>query len=139
MLAPRPTTGTEQGEVVMTTDLTIGLANQPGSLAAACEALGHAGVNIEAACGVVVADQTELHVLIADAERATRTLIDAGFVILGQRQVVVAAVENRPGGASRLLRRVTDAGVSLDLLYTTLDGRVVLGSADLPGLRAALA
>lgn len=123
----------------MTTDLTIGLANQPGSLAAACEALGRAGVNIEAACGVVVAEQTELHVLIADAERATRTLIDAGFEILGARQVVAVAVENRPGAASTLLRTVAEAGVSLDLIYTTLDGRVVLGAADVAGLRAALA
>lgn len=123
----------------MTTDLTIGLANQPGSLAAACEALGHAGVNIEAACGVVVDGRSELHVLITDAERATRTLIDAGFVILGQRLVVAVPVENRPGAASSLLRRVTDADVGLDLIYTTLDGRVVLGAADIAGLRAALA
>lgn len=123
----------------MTTDLTIGLANRPGSLGAACEALGHAGVNIEAACGVVVDGRSELHVLITDAERATRTLIDAGFDILAQRQVVALAVENRPGAAATLLRRLTDAGVSLDLIYTTLDGRVVLGGTDLAGLRAALA
>jgi len=123
----------------MTTDLTIGLVNEPGSLGAACEALGHAGVNIEAACGVVVDGRPELHVLITDAERATRTLIDAGFAILAQRQIVAAAVENRPGAAATLLRRLTDAGVSLDLIYTTLDGRVVLGATDIAGLRAALA
>lgn len=123
----------------MTTDLTIGLANRPGSLAAACEALGHAGVNIEAACGVVVAEHPELHVLITDAERATRTLIDAGFEILKQRHVVAVAVDNRPGAAADLLRRVTEAGVSIDLIYTTLDGRVVLGAANHAALRAALA
>jgi hypothetical protein len=123
----------------MTTDLTIGLANGPGSLGAACEALGRAGVNIEAACGIVVDDRPELHVLIADAERATRTLIDSGFVILAQRQVVALPVENRPGAAATLLRRLADAGVSLDLIYTTLDGRVVLGAQDTAGLRAALA
>lgn len=122
----------------MTTDLTIGLANRPGSLGAACEALGRAGVNIEAACGVVVDERAELHVLITDAERATRTLIDAGFVILAQRQVVALAVENQPGAAATLLRRLTDAGVSLDLIYTTLDGRVVLGADDTTALRAAL-
>ena len=47
-------------------------------------------------------------------------------------------VENRPGAGAALLRRVTDAGVSLDLMYTTLDGRLVLGSEDLAGLRAAI-
>jgi len=123
----------------MTTDLTIGLANRLGTLAAACEALGHAGVNIEAACGVVVDDRPELHVLITDAERATRTLIDAGFAILAQRQVVALPVDNRPGAAATLLRRVTEAGVTIDLVYTALDGRVVLGAADIAALRAALA
>ena len=123
----------------MTTDLTIGLANRLGTLAAACEALGHAGVNIEAACGVVVDDRPELHVLITDSERATRTLIDAGFAILAQRQVVALPVDNRPGAAATLLRRVTEAGVNIDLVYTALDGRVVLGAADIAALRAALA
>ena len=126
----------------MTTDLMIGMAHHPGSLAAACEALGHAGVNIEGAFGTVTEGHPELHVLVADsthATHATRALIDAGFDILAQRQVLAIPVENRPGAGAALLRRVTDAGVSLDLMYTTLDGRLVLGSQDLAGLRAAIA
>jgi hypothetical protein len=122
----------------MTTDLTIGLANRPGTLAAACDALGRAGINIEAACGVTIDGRPELHVLVVDAERAFRALIDAGFEILSQRQILALPIENRPGAAASLLRRVSDAGVSLDLLYTTLDGRVVLGAQDLAALRAAV-
>jgi hypothetical protein len=123
----------------MTTDLTIGLANQPGSLGAACEALGHAGVNIEAACGLIVDARPELHILVAEPESATRTLIDAGFDIIDRRPVVAVPIENRPGAAAILLRRISDADVSLRLIYTTLDGRVVLGADDLAGLRAAIA
>jgi hypothetical protein len=123
----------------MTTDLTIGLVHEPGSLAAACDALGHAGINIEAAAGVVVDGRPQLHVLVADAAHATRALIDAGFAILAERQVLALPIENRPGAAATLLRRVQEAGVSLELLYTTLDGRLVLGTDDLPKLRAAVA
>jgi hypothetical protein len=122
----------------MTTDLTIGLAHRPGTLAMACDVLGHAGVNIEAAMGLVLDDEPVLHVLVADAERAMRTLIDAGFEILDQRQVLAVPIENRPGAAAVLLRRVADAGVSLDLLYTTLDGRLVLGASELRQLRDAI-
>lgn len=122
----------------MTTDLTIGLANQPGTLATACEALGRAGINIEGACGVVVDGRPELHVLVADSGLAVRALIDAGFDILAERQVIALPIENRPGAAATLLRRITDAGSNLDLIYTTLDGRIVLGSDDLPRLRAAV-
>ena len=122
----------------MTTDLMIGMAHHPGTLAAACDALGHAGVNIDGAFGTVTGGHPELHVLVADATHATRALIDAGFDILAQRQVLAIPVENRPGTGAALLRRVTDAGVSLDLMYTTLDGRLVLGSEDMAGLRAAI-
>jgi hypothetical protein len=120
----------------MTTDLTIGMANRPGTLADACEALGRAGVNIEAACGVVVDEQPQLHVLVGDAGRATRSLIDAGFDILAQRRVLAVPVENKPGAAAKLLRRISEAGVSLDLFYTSLDGRIILGAQDFAALQA---
>jgi hypothetical protein len=122
----------------MATDLTIGLVNQPGNLAAACEALGHAGVNIEAACGLVVDGRAELHILVADAELASRTLIDAGFDLLARRQVLALPIENRPGAAATLLRRLAEGGVNIDLVYTTLDGRLILASDDLASLRAAI-
>jgi len=37
----------------MTTDLTVGLIDRPGTLAQTSDALGRAGVNIEGACGFV--------------------------------------------------------------------------------------
>jgi hypothetical protein len=122
----------------MTTDLTIGLAHQPGTLAAACEALGHAGVNIEAACGLVPDGRPELHILVADAELASRALIDAGFELLARRQVLALEIENRPGAAATLLRGLADVGVNIDLVYTSLDGRLILGGDDLVALRAAI-
>ena len=124
--------------MTMTTDLTIGLAHRAGTLASACEALGLAGINIEAVSGAVVDTDPQFHVLVSDAGRATRALIDHGFDILDQRQVLTIAVENQPGAGGRLLRRVADCGVNLDLVYTTLDGRLVLGANNLAALREAL-
>ena len=124
--------------MITATDLTIGLANRAGTLASACEALGNAGINIEAVSGSVVDDHPQFHVLVSDAGRATRALIDHGFDILGHRQVLAVRVENHPGEGGRLLRRAADAGVNLDLVYTTLDGRLVLGSDDLATLRDVL-
>ncbi len=124
--------------MTMATDLTIGLAHQAGTLAAACEALGSAGINIEAMSGAVVDNHPRFHVLVADAGQATRALIDHGFEILGQRQVLAIPVDNRPGEGGRLLRRAADAGVNLDLVYTTLDGGLVLGADNLSALRDAI-
>jgi hypothetical protein len=122
----------------MATDLTVGLINRAGTLAQASDALGRAGVNIEGACGFVSGEQAVYHVLVEDLERARRSLIDAGFEIQEERQVALTPIENRPGAAAALLRRIADAGLNVDLLYMTGDGRLVLSGDDVPGLRRAL-
>jgi hypothetical protein len=122
----------------MATDLTVGLINRPGTLAQASDALGRAGVNIEGACGFVSGEQAVYHVLVEDLERARRSLIDAGFEIQEERQVALTPIENRPGAAAALLRRIADAGLNVELLYMTGDGRLVLSGDDVPGLRRAL-
>jgi hypothetical protein len=122
----------------MTTDFTIELVDRPGTLARASDALGRAGVNIEGACGYVTDGRGVYHVLVRDAERARRALLNAGFEIQTERPVLVLPIENRPGEAARLLRRVADAKVNLDILYTTLDGQIVLGGDDVNALRGAV-
>jgi len=122
----------------MVSDLTISLANRPGTLAQALDALGHAGVNIDGACGFAEDDRGILHVLVVDTERARRALIDAGFDILAESPAAVAAVENRPGAGAALMRRVADAGVNVQLMYTTVDGRVVLLGNDVAAIQRAL-
>lgn len=122
----------------MATDLTIALVDRPGSLAQASDVLGRAGVNIEGAAGYICEGEGVFHVLVIDAERARRALIDSGFEIQAERPVVRVPVENRPGEAARILRRLADAEVNIDLLYTSLDGALVLGADDVASLRAAL-
>jgi hypothetical protein len=77
-------------------------------------------------------------VLVEEAERARRALIDAGLEIQAERPVVVIPIENRPGSAAAVLQRVAEAGVNIDLLYMTADCRLVLGGNDVPAIRRAL-
>ena len=123
----------------MATDLTIALVDQPGSLAKASDALGRAGVNIDGACGYVCETQGVYHVLVHDLEGGRRALMNGGFTIEDERRVVATPVENQPGAAAALLRKVAEAGVNVDLLYMTLDGRLVLGGSDIAGIERALA
>jgi hypothetical protein len=122
----------------MTTDLTVGLIDRPGTLAQASDALGRAGVNIEGACGFVCEGIGVYHVLVQNAEQARRALIDSGFEIQAERRVAVTRVENRPGAAAALLRRIADAGMNVDLLYMTGDGRLVLSGGDVDGIQRAI-
>ena len=122
----------------MVTDLAVRLLNQPGTLLRASEALGRAGINIEGACGYVCDGQGVFHVLIEDAERGRRALIDAGLEVQTERRVVATPVENKPGSAAAVLARVAAAKLNIDLLYVTHDGRLVLGGDDVPAIRLAL-
>ena len=122
----------------MPTDLEVSLSARPGTLAAASGALGRAGVNIEGQCAYVGDGRGVYHLLVANAEVARRALIDSGFVILAERRVVVHAIEDRPGAASAVLTRVAEQGVSIDLVYLSARGELVLGGDDPAAIARAL-
>jgi hypothetical protein len=123
----------------MPTDFEISLSHRPGTLAAASGALGRAGVNIEGQCAYVCEGQGVYHLLVTDAQSARRALIDFGFDILAERRVVVHAIEDRPGAASAALTQVADQGVSIDLVYLSAHGELVLGGDDPAAIQRALA
>jgi len=123
----------------MAINLTIRLLNRPGTLAEAADALGRAGANIEGATGYVCGTGEGIfHVLVTDAEQARRALIDAGFEIQHERPVALATVANRPGEGAKMLRQIAHAGLNLDLLYMTADGRIVLCGEDASAIEAAI-
>jgi hypothetical protein len=114
------------------------LVNRPGTLADAAEALGRAGVNIEGGCGFPSGSEGVLHVLVEDAAGARSALEQAGLEVRAERDVVLLdRLPDEPGTLGSALRRIADAGVNVDLLYSTADGRVVLGGEDVDGLRRA--
>ena len=122
----------------MSKDLTVILVNRPGTLAEAAEALGRAGVNIEGGCGFPSGSEGVFHVLVGDAVPARRALKEAGFEVRAERDVVTLdRLPDEPGTLGAALRRIADAGVNVDLLYSTPDGRVVLSGADVAAIRRA--
>ncbi len=124
----------------MAWDITVTLEDRPGTLAYLGEATGAAGINIDGACGFLCEEGAKavVHCLVEDPA-AARQAFEAASVDVGkEREVLVVDVENRPGEFGRIARRITDAGVNIDLFYLTADTRVVLGVADLDVARAAL-
>lgn len=122
----------------MSKDLMVILVNRPGTLADAAEALGRAGINIEGGCGSPSGAEGVFHVLVDDAAGARRALEQAGFEVRAERDVVLLdRLPDQPGTLGAALRRIADAGVNVDLLYSTADGRVVLGGEDVEGVRRA--
>jgi hypothetical protein len=119
-------------------DLVIDVENTPGALAQVAAAISDAGVNIAAATCVGPGERAELHILVPHAEAAKHSLAISGIVVTREREVVVIDVEDRPGVLADLTRQIARADVDLDLVYVATRNRVVFGSADLDGLKAAL-
>jgi hypothetical protein len=122
----------------MAFDLTIEIENTPGALAEVAAAISDAGVNIAAATCVGPGDRAELHLLVPHAEAARHMLAISHLAVSREREVVVVDVEDHPGVLADLTRKIARAGVNLDLVYIATRNRLVFGSRDLEGLRAAL-
>jgi hypothetical protein len=123
----------------MAVDLVIDVENTPGALAKVAAAISDAGVNIAAATCLGPAERAELHILVKHAEAARHSLaISHDVSVTREREVVVVDVEDRPGVLADLTRKIAKAGVNIDLVYVATGNRVVFGSSDLAGLRAAL-
>jgi hypothetical protein len=120
-------------------DLTVILEDRPGTLGDLGEATRGAGINIEGVCGTSEGDRGVIHVLVADADATRAALTEAGFDVGGERDVLVIDVEDRPGMLGEVARRIGNAGVNIELAYTTFGAvRLVLGVDDVDKARSAL-
>jgi hypothetical protein len=123
------------------TDLTVILEDRPGELALLGQATGSAGVNIEGMCALTGEGRGVIHLLVDDgkAAAARSALEAAGMGVADQREVLVVNIEDRPGTLGELARRLAEASVNIELVYSTFGGvRIVIATDDLDSARAAL-
>ena len=120
-------------------DLVIDIDNSPGALSQVAAAISDAGINLAAATCIGSGTVAELHILVPHAEAAKHLLGISHLAVTREREVVVVEVDDRSGVLADLTRKIADAGVNLDLTYVATGNRMVFGSEDLDGLRAALA
>lgn len=121
----------------MATDLTVILRNVPGTIADLGEVAGRAGVNLDGGCGFECGGEGVMHVLVEDASATRRAFEAGGMEVRAEREVLLLKVDDRPGELGRVMRRIADAGVNVDLIYLSTDGRVVIGPDDIDKARAA--
>jgi hypothetical protein len=123
----------------MPKDLMFILPYRAGVLAQLATTLGKAGISIAGCAGKEFGPEEIVHLLVEDAAGARRAAEQAGFVVRGERDVIVAPIEDRPGALGQLLGQIADAGVSADLVYLATNSRVVIGVVeDLERAQAAL-
>ena len=120
-------------------DVSMILPDRPGALADMGEALGRAGVSVEGGGAWVVEGRVIAHFLVADADgdRAAIALRGAGIDVVAVRDALVQRLrQDVPGQLGALTRRMADAGLNIEVLYSDHDNQLVLVVDDLERGRA---
>jgi organic hydroperoxide reductase OsmC/OhrA len=112
-------------------DLTIRLENRPGALADLGAALGEAGVSIDGGGAFLCEGSGVAHFLFEDGEAARRVLEANEIDVVADREVVTLRLrQGEPGQLGSLTRRMADAGVNIEVLYSDHEHRLVLVTSD---------
>ena len=108
-------------------DLAIVLDDRPGALAEMGEALGRAGVSVEGGGAWVVGGRGVAHFLFEDGAAARRALEAVGIQVVEEREVIVQRLKQAvPGQLGLLTRRMAEAGVNIEVLYSDHDHQLIL-------------
>ena len=108
-------------------DVAIALKNAPGALADMGEALGRAGVSIEGGGAFVINGEGVGHFLFADGAAARKALEASGIQVLRVSEVLVQRLNQAQSGQlGKITRRMAEAGVNIEVLYSDHDHQLIL-------------
>jgi hypothetical protein len=118
-------------------DLTVWLDDRPGALAELGEVLGAAGISIEGGGVFACQGQAIAHFLVADGNHASQALATAGFTATPRLVLVRQLHQDQPGQLGAIARRIADAGINIEVMYSDHDHHLVLVVDDEPNAAAA--
>lgn len=108
--------------MAVTSQLSLFLQNEAGSLNKACQVLAQNNINI---ITLSLADTREygiLRLLVQDQARAQELLAQAGFVVK-DTPVLVVPVADQPGGLAAILAALDKAGLNVLYMYAFPSGK----------------
>lgn len=105
------------------TQVSVFLENKAGSVERVATLLGDAGINIKTFTLDDGADFGILKMILSDAEAGYTILENAGLSVL-KNDVVSVECPNMVGSISKLLKKLKEAGVSVEYIYSFQDGDV---------------
>jgi hypothetical protein len=96
--------------------LSIFVENKPGKLVEVIEAFGKANLDLRALSIAETADFGVLRVIVDRPDAAFKMLTEAGYVVKST-QVLPVAIDDKPGALGKLLRVLSDDGISVEYVY----------------------
>jgi hypothetical protein len=103
--------------------LSIFVENKPGRLAEVTEILAGADVDLRAMSIADTADFGILRIIVNDTKKALTALKDSGCAV-SVTDVLAVALADEPGSLARVIRVLSDNGVSVEYLYAFITRKV---------------
>lgn len=123
-------------------ELRVTMSDRPGQLAKLADALGKAGVNIEAISAAAGSGSGDIRLLVADTVAARKALEGAGITVAGEREMTFVDLEDKPGSLAAAAKKLADQGINVDAIYVVgASGgkkQLAVGSSDATKARAAV-
>lgn len=96
--------------------LSVFLANKPGTLAKVCDELARAKVNIYALTISDTKDHSVVRMVVSDTPRALSIFEERGVLVLAS-DVLMIENSNKPGSLAKIAERLAKAKVNIDYAY----------------------
>lgn len=98
--------------------LSLFLENKPGALAAACDALAEARINIFALTISDTTDHAVVRMVVSNTEKAL-ALFEASGALVIETDVLMFQGDNKPGGLSLIASALAEKRINIDYAYLT--------------------
>ncbi len=96
--------------------ISIMVENEGGKLAETADFLARCGINLRSLSIADTITYGILRVIVSDPDSAAEMLKKGGYTIK-VNEVVVSTVDDRPGGLASAVKKLSDAGISIEYAY----------------------
>lgn len=102
----------------LVTQLALFLENKPGTLAAVCDALAEAKINIFALTISDTVDHAVVRMVVSDTNKAL-SIFEAHGTLVVENDVLMIEHDNRPGTLSEIAKKLAAKKVNIEYAYLT--------------------
>jgi hypothetical protein len=104
-------------------ELSVGIKDEPGSLAAVLKVVADAGCGVRAFCGYSMAGAGNVMLVPDNATKAKAALKKAGYREIETQKVVVGTTKDKKGAGAGITEQARAKGINLEYVYATGTGK----------------
>ncbi|MBJ7259855.1 MAG: amino acid-binding protein [Chthoniobacterales bacterium] len=102
--------------VKIVTQLAVFIENNPGTLAAVCDALAKEGINIWGLATSDTTDHTVIRLVLSDPKRALRIFEERGTLVV-ESDVLMVENRNQPSALAKIAKALSKKKIKIEYAY----------------------